>query len=543
MKKNIIIILGVLFIAVALRFFQLGHVPVSMTDDETRLVYNSYSIWTTGKDINGFTFPLAFLINGYAFNPVAIYLTSPFVGLLGLNMFSARLPFALSGIGDIILIYFIARQLLKNEKIAILSSLVLTFSVWHLQISRFAYEGGFALFFYLFGIFIFIRAKKNNFLVTTFAMLSFFLAFYSYSGTKLILIPILALFIWYRRKYLSPKQLILIAFFIVLTFSSFFYLSKFQNASSYGGKQFFFQDKSAAELSVELERRSSHAPELFKRLYHNKITYWSRIFISQYSYALSPQYLFISQEGNGIFSVWFRGQMYYIEAPLILLGILYLFLKKRRELVLILLLLAIAPLPSGLGAEPITYSIRSSFMLPLLVLLVGAGIYSISYFIDNKRIKIAIYLLLSLAYTYSIVGYLSQYYFDWKIYGSGYYSKSAQDLSVLINKQKIEKQLVVVSPADSMMFLHYAFYNNLSPRFTQSVYKKNPKQIDNVVLNEKCLDFTKDSPTAKLPDNSTYIISAYCPGIKSKNGYIWKPSSIIKSTDNSSDEWLIFENR
>ena len=542
MKKNIVIILGVLFVAIALRIFQLGYVPVSMTDDETRLVYNAYSIWTTGKDVNGFSYPLAFLVNGYAFNPIAIYLTSPSVGLLGLNMFSARLPFALAGIGDIILIYLISRQLLKDKTIAILSSLVLTFSVWHLQISRFAYEGGFALFFYLLGIFIFLQAKKKSFLVTAFAMLSFLLAFYSYSGTKLIFIPVILVFIWYRRKSLSLKQIVLIVIFVVLTFSSFFYLSKFQNASSYGGKQFFFQDKSAVELSVELERRASYAPEFFKRLYHNKLTYWSKIFVSHYSYALSPQYLFTSQEGNGIFSMWFRGQMYYIEAPLILVGILYLFLKKRRELVLILLLLAIAPLPSALGAEPITYTIRSIFMLPLLALLAGAGIYSISYFMNIKKIRIAIYVLLLCAYIYSIAGYLSQYYFDWKIYGSGYYSKAAQDLSFLIQKQKVEKKLIVVSPADSMMFLHYAFYNNLSPGFVQGVYKKNPKQIDNVILNDKCLDFKNNSPTAKLPDNSIYIISAYCSEIKDKNGYIWKPSSIIKSTDNNLDEWLIFEN-
>lgn len=542
MKKNIIIILGILSIEVALRFFQLGQVPVSMTDDETRLVYNAYSIWTTGKDVNGFTFPLAFLVNGYAFNPVAIYLTSPFVGVLGLNMFVARLPFALSGIGDIILLYLISRQLFKDKTMAILSSLVLSFSVWHLQISRFAYEGGFALFFYLLGIFIFLKAKKNSLLITAFAMLSFLLAFYSYSGTKLIFLPIIAFFIWYRRIYLSLKQFALIAFFVVLTFSSFFYLSKFQNASAYGSKQFFFQDRSAVELSVELERRASNAPELFKRLYHNKLTYWSKIFVSQYSYALSPQYLFTSQEGNGIFSMWFRGQMYYIEAPLILLGILYLFLKKRRELILILSLLVIAPLPSGLGAEPITYTIRSSFMIPLLALLTGTGIYSISYFINRKKIRIAIYLLLIFAYVYSIAGYLSQYYFDWKIYGSGYYSKAAQDLSFLIQKQKVDKKLVVVSPADSMMFLHYAFYNNLSPKFVQGEYKNNPKRIDNIVLNDKCLDFKNNNPTAKLPDNSIYIISAYCSGIKDKIGYIWKPSSIIKSTDSNQDEWLVFEN-
>lgn len=73
-------------------------------------------------------------------------------------------------------------------------------------------------------------------------------------------------------------------------------------------------------------------------------------------------------------------------------------------------------------------------------------------------------------------------------------------------------------------------------------YRKNPKRIDNVVLNDKCLDFKNNNPTAMLRDNSIYIISAYCSEIKDKNGYIWKPSTIIKSTDNNLDEWLVFKN-
>ena len=65
-KRHIFILFIILLIAGALRFWQLGQVPVSMSDDETRLVYNSYSIWKTGKDVNGLTLPLAFMMGGYA---------------------------------------------------------------------------------------------------------------------------------------------------------------------------------------------------------------------------------------------------------------------------------------------------------------------------------------------------------------------------------------------------------------------------------------------------------------------------------------------
>ena len=86
---------------------------MSMTDDEIRLVYSSYNIWGTARDVSGHFLPLTFLLDKYAFNPVAIYLTSPFVGILGLSMFSARLSFAVAGIFTVFLVYLVAYKLFK----------------------------------------------------------------------------------------------------------------------------------------------------------------------------------------------------------------------------------------------------------------------------------------------------------------------------------------------------------------------------------------------------------------------------------------------
>lgn len=541
MKKYSLILVFVLLVAVILRFWQLGQIPVSMTDDETRLVYNAYSIWHTAKDVSGQTLPLSFLVSGYSFNPIAIYLTSPFVGLLGLSMFSARLPFAVTGVLTILILYFLSYLLLKSRSIAIFSSLALTFSVWHLQISRFAYEGEFALFFYLLGILFFILIKRTNLLVTSLSMTPFLIAFYSYSGTKLIFLPVLVVLIWYKYRDLNLKQLILVGFFILLTLTSFVYLTKTQNAASYGGQQFFFQNTADAAKAVELERRASLAPEFFKRLYHNKLTYWSKIFISQYSYAFSPQYLFTSQEGSGIFSIWFRGQMYYIEAPLLLMGMLYLFQKKRRELFLILSFLIIAPIPSALGSDPITYTIRSSFMLPWLMILVGSGIYSISYFIKKMSIRTGVYILLAIIYIYLIGGYLNQYYFEWVKYGPKYYSKAAQDLSLLVSKEKNRREMIIVSPGDSTLLLHYAFYNKLPPKLVQNLYKKDPIRFDNILFQKKCPVLSEHDLRNELTPNSLYIVAFECPGTKGKSRYSWNPNYIIKSPDNL-DEWLVFNN-
>lgn len=537
MKKFALIIILIMLAASFLRLWHLDQVPSSMTDDEVRLTYNAYSIWHTAKDINGLTLPLTFVAGGYAFNPIPIYITSPFVGLLGLDMFSARLPFALAGILTIFFLYKITNQLIKNKTIAIFSSAVLTFSAWHLQISRFAYEGQFALLFFVLGIFLFFKIKKNEIWCLVLSMMAFLAAFYSYSGTKLIWLPIILILVWYERNKLNSKQLLFILFSVVITILSFIMLSKYQGASSYGKTPFFFQ-KTGVEMAVELERRTSLAPEFLKKVYHNKFTYWSKIFIDQYTYALSPQYLFTSQEGNGIFSIWFRGEMYFIEAPLILLGLLYLFYKKRKELFLVLLFLVIAPLPSALGSDPVTYTMRSSFMLPWLAILVGSGIYSISYFLKNHNTRVTIYIILVFSYIYLIGGYFTQYYSEWVIYGAKYYSKSEQDLVFFLKKEIPSKRQIVVGPANSITLLHYAFYNKVSPSRIQKLYGKDSISFDNIIFQRFCPSVVSD-PKMDIQTNFTYIISSDChidnPKLK------LYPSFVIRSPDNL-DEWLIIRN-
>lgn len=546
MKKNIVIIVFIIIIASVLRLWQLGQVPVSMSDDEVRLTYNSYSIWKTTKDISGNTFPLFFVVGGYAFNPVPIYITSLFVGTFGLNMFASRLPFAMSGIMTVIFLYIIANKLLKNKSIAILSSLALSFSAWHLQLSRFAYEGTISFFFYVLGVLIFISAKKNNILFIVMAMLAFLFGFYSYSGYKLILLPIIAVLIWYKYKDLSFKQFTIIVLFILFTFSSFVFLGKTQNATKYGSQLFFFQDVNFAAKAVELERRASKSPAFIEKIYHNKLTFWSKIFAERYSYAFSPQYLFNSQEQSGIFSMWFRGELYYIEALFFVLGALYIFYKKRKEFLLIILFLIIAPIPSGLGAEPITYAIRSSFMLPWIYIFIGAGIYSLSYFIKNRKFQYLAYCLTAIIYLYFIVGYLDQYYSNWSRYGAKYYSKADQDLVFFINKNKNIKKQIITDGTNPMTFLHYAFYNKTDPSLVQKLYPHNKIYIDNIIFEDNCFNMKANGSGKQVAKNSLYILSGGCPVIKSekkgsKTEVIRNPDLIIKSFDNT-EEWLVFEN-
>ncbi len=523
-KKSLFFL--VLFFAAFLRLYKLDQIPISMSDDEIRLSYTAYSIWHTGKDLYGKYLPLAFVIDDFAFNPVPIYLVSPVVGIAGLTMFSSRLLFALSGVISIVLLYKITKKITENDTIALLSMAVLTFSAWHIQLSRFAYEGSMALLFFLLGIYLFLIATKR-FVVFVFSFCSFVLAFYSYSGTKLILIPIVFSLLWFARKNTSNKRKVATISLIFFCFISFSLLSKFQGASQYGSTPFFFQQGNVAE-AVELERRASQAPEFLKRMYHNKATYWGKIFFDHYLYALSPQHLFLNQEGSGIFSVWFRGQFYYIDVIFLLIGFLYLFLYKRKAWTLLLLFILIGPLPSALGGVPFTYTIRSSFLLPWLAVCIGAGIYAVHVFAKGKY-ALLVYTLIFTSYVYFIGGYLTQYYFEWMRYGSKYYSKGAKDFTLFVQQQKDKK--IIAYNTNSIQLLHYGFYTQTDPSKMQYALKNKPFQIDNVRFLPVCKQFDNETH-AEIPHDTIYIVKEPC------NSPI-KPNSIIKSSDNLV-EWRMY---
>ncbi|EKD95597.1 MAG: hypothetical protein ACD_24C00433G0001, partial [uncultured bacterium] len=58
--KTLTILLLIVLLGGALRFYQLASVPPSLARDEVSVGYNAYSILKTGKDEYGRIFPLSF---------------------------------------------------------------------------------------------------------------------------------------------------------------------------------------------------------------------------------------------------------------------------------------------------------------------------------------------------------------------------------------------------------------------------------------------------------------------------------------------------
>lgn len=528
MKKFLPLI--ILFVSLILRVNQLNTIPVGMTDDEVRLVYSSYSIWHTGRDVvHGIVLPFSFVLHNWSFTPVSVYITAPFVGLMGLSPMSARLPFALAGVGVVFLTYLLVKRLLANSAVAALSAAVLSVNVWAIQLSRMAYEAGFALLFYLWGTYLFLGDWKKQPLRSVLgAMAVFFLAFNSYNGMKLVYLPILLVLVWYRKKEFVAKRQLVTALIgsVMVTFGVFLYFTVAQGAGAHGGAIVIFQDVASAAKSVELARRASSAPHLLQVLYHNKVTYFVDQVSRHYLYAFSPDFLFLSQEGSGIFSLWSRGNLYLIELPFLCIGLVSLCISRRKLFLLLGMMLLIAALPSGLGPESFIYATRASFMLPWLALCIGVGIFTI---VKKSRILAAV---IAVMYVYFIAGYLTQYYFEWPRYSAASYSKDQKDLATFMMSYSDTGEKFLITNASDMFFLQYAFYTRMDPRLVQEAYRKSPvlAQLGSIRIVSSCIAPKNQDPRPRIPQGTLFI---------NKSCYTKNPDFVISFPDGT-PVWYVY---
>src|SRR3990167_2891050 len=183
--KHILLIISITLLAALLRFYQLGSNPPSLDWDEVSLAYNAYSIIRTGADEYGNTWPLLSIrsFNDYK-PPIYVYSLIPSLLLFGKTDFAIRFPSALAGTITVLFTYFLAKELFKNTKIAVLSALLLAISPWHLQFSRIAFEANLALFFFVAGMWLLVKAlTRLVFLPVAAATLG--LAIFSYHSLRL----------------------------------------------------------------------------------------------------------------------------------------------------------------------------------------------------------------------------------------------------------------------------------------------------------------------------------------------------------------------
>jgi len=458
MKKEKLFLLLVVILAFFLRVFRITQAPPSLSWDEAAVGYNAYSIWKTGKDEFAQPLPFSFKSFGDYKSPLLIYLTVPFVGLLGLNEFAVRFPSAFFGTLTVLVIYLLTKELFKEKKeleignwkleIGLIAGFLLAISPWHLQFSRVAFEPNLALFFIVLGVWLFLKALKRP-IFYLLSSISYLLSLYSYHSPKLFLPLFLLILTFIYRKQIFKKQNFGYLFLtLILGLILVFPLLKTHLGGEAGARftgTSIFYDKE--------EKLRQFNFQLVKDIGRN------------YFVDYSPQFLFFGNEENLRNKMKEIGLLYLIEAPFLLIG-LYTLIKQRKEkwAKLLLTWLLLAPIPAMIGIEA-PHSLRTLNMLPALIIVIAIAIGKFLGYIRRlgKKKMLFFCFLFSVFCFLNIIYYLYTYHFRYPVYAAKDWQYGYKQMAQYVETKEDEVEKIIITTSYGQPYIFIQFFQKLEP--------------------------------------------------------------------------------
>lgn len=204
-KKNLkymLIASLIIFIGCLVRLLFIDKYPIGFNQDEASIGYEAYSILNYGIDRSGYSYPIHLNAWGSGQNALYAYILIPFIKILGLNIFSVRLPSAIISCITLIVSYFLFKNEFKDKK-GLLYLLLLAIMPWHIMKSRWALESNIfpdLIYYSLILIYYGVKYNKKRYHILSSIILG--ISTYSY-GTSYAFVPI---FILLTYIYLIAKH-------------------------------------------------------------------------------------------------------------------------------------------------------------------------------------------------------------------------------------------------------------------------------------------------------------------------------------------------
>lgn len=504
--KQSLPLLFIIVIALILRLIWLDKVPTGITGDELDYVLNAKAVFLTGKDITGTWSPFSFTTPPYEYPKAELpyLILAPLVGLLNFSLFNAKLTHVIFGVMLAIVIYLIAYKLLGKTQ-ALIAGLLMAINPWSVIFSRTAYDTPLAVFFYFLAFYILLIAKNWSILL---AFPIFSLAFFSYIGTKIILIPFAAIIIFYVWHYVNKKRFLkqyIILFLLCITIMAYFIFLQSQVIKLRASEIASPYNPKIANM-VDAERHLSIRTPI-TNLLSNKLVVFTKDSINTYVGAFSPTFLFLYGENSPFFSLWHHGLFYYLDIVFLLFGFSVLFKTNRKVWILLTTISLVAPLPAVVSTVGLSYAIRSSLLYPILVVFMAVGIWYILKLKKNKFYKYSVSSLLILIYLILVVNFLNIYFFRHPIFNSEAYGLSGRILTRYIEQAgKYNKEVVLIDESSSAILP--IVKQNLF--YTDNYNKSTASDIADLIKNgkKKYKNFKVIPCEGYQPTRNTIIVTA-----------------------------------
>jgi 4-amino-4-deoxy-L-arabinose transferase-like glycosyltransferase len=467
----------ILALAAFLRFFNLSNLPISLFGDEIDVGYHAWSLITTGRDYMGNLLPTYIQSLSEWRAPFLMYVTAPFVGILGPTPFAIRLPTALLGILNIYLIYLLVNKLFKNKNIGLLTAFLLSITPWHIHYSRAAFESTLLLTLLLSGTLFFIKKRYSL------SIISFILTFYTYSTANLFT-PLLfiSLFLIYRPpltkllKRPACRQAgpwVQFGLYFILLLPITYHLTLGQAAGRFKMVSVFSDNEIIYDIVNQRISPWVDQNALSEKLFHNKAISYAGKVGSNYLSAFSPQFLFISGDPNFRHSVGRFGELLWVTAPFLIIGFVYLVANlKNKSNQLILVWLLLSPIPSALTADGAMHATRLILMLPPLITISTLGLWKLLKITpprlcgacgEPRGWNYLIIVIFLITTTLNVTAYLHRYSTHYKLESARHWQHGYQDI---FNKSDSFKSAnrVFINNTYEPSLLKFAFFTKYPPK-------------------------------------------------------------------------------
>jgi 4-amino-4-deoxy-L-arabinose transferase-like glycosyltransferase len=134
------VIVWIAFATGALYLTRLSFAPIYLIHDEVKFSLQAESVAESGRDLNGRLLPLYFAEPEFKAgrDPVMIYVTALALKALPLSQFAVRLPTALVGVLNCVLMFIVARSTFKDNRLGFIAAALLALTPGHFIHSRMA---------------------------------------------------------------------------------------------------------------------------------------------------------------------------------------------------------------------------------------------------------------------------------------------------------------------------------------------------------------------------------------------------------------------
>ncbi|HWF56996.1 MAG TPA: hypothetical protein VG520_01425 [Candidatus Dormibacteraeota bacterium] len=350
---------GALLVAVAVllvvrNLSGLAGAPLGAYVDETSVGYNAWAISMHGVDEHGAHLPLYFTAFGEYKNPVYIYTLSALLRVAPLTVTTERLPAALFGLLTCLFLTLIAWRRSRSLPICVLALTLCALTPWLTIESRVGFEVISMLAAVSGALWCLSIAQDGGrpwWYVAAGCLLAVAVLAYSTGRAEVILL-VVALTVAERWPFRLARWRWLLALVPIAAAYALLAAWNFRHPGAL-----------TARFNV-ISIGADGAPLL---------TVAGR-FVGNYLTYFGPDFLFVHGDHLSRHATQFGGMLLWITLPLLIAGLVAVWLERRqRFLRLVLLGLVAAPVSAALTQNSVPHALRASMMLPFLIVLAIEG--------------------------------------------------------------------------------------------------------------------------------------------------------------------------